>query len=197
MTNPLSTQEKLAIACAGVPLTAGTSIYVLWRLTYWTDLEWAGIWTIQIGTLLFLIGGLLLLSDLWLSKSGQRNWVRKFVIGILLLANFPVSGFFISSVFEVRTRYVIEVVNKTGQDVASFQLISDKGQKKLGPISDRNSVKTYIHVSEYNCLSRTVTPSSAEIKSIQSTDSCFNDIGDGISIELHPDGVVRTVPIKR
>ena len=94
LTNPLSTQEKLAIACAGVPLTAGTSIYVLWRLTYWTDLEWAGIWTIQIGTLLFLIGGLLLLSDLWLSKSGQRNWVRKFVIGILLLANFPVSGFF-------------------------------------------------------------------------------------------------------
>ncbi len=200
MSNPLSTQEKLAIACAGIPLTVGTSIYLLWRLTFWRDLEWAGIWTIQTGILLFLIGGLLLLSELWLFKGSRRNRGRKFVIGILLLANFPIAGFLISSVFEVRTRYVIEVVNKTGHAVASFEVVSNEGQKKLGPIADGSSAKSYIHVSEDDCLSRTVTASSAEIRSIQSdprAESCFNEMGNGISIELHPDKVVKISPIKK
>lgn len=53
LSNPLSTQVKLAIACAGIPLTVGTSIDVLWRLTYSRDLEWTGIWMILMGTLLY------------------------------------------------------------------------------------------------------------------------------------------------
>ena len=198
MTNPLSTPEKLAIVCAGIPLTVGTSIYLLWRLTSWTSLELAGVSTIGIGICLFLIGSLLLLSEFVFSKSSRRNWARKLGIGILLLANFPAALFFVDSAVEVsnRTRYVIEVVNNTEHDVTSFRVISDKGKKTLGPIAIGSSAKTEIQVSKNDCLSQLVTPSEAEIKSIQSADSCFNAIGDGISIELLPNGVVKTVPIK-
>ncbi len=155
---------------------------------------------ILMGTLLFLVGCLLLLSDLWLSKCGRRNWARKFAIGISLLANFPAAGFIIKSVDEVRTRYLIVVVNQTGHEVASFEVISKEGKKTLGPIADGRSAKTYIHVSEYDCLSEKVTSSSVEIRSIQSdptAESCFNDMGDGISIELLPDGVVKTSGVKK
>ena len=199
LTNPLSTPEKLAIACAGIPLTVGTSIYLLWRMTSWTGLELAGVWTIGIGICLFLIGSLLLLSEFVFSKSSRRNWARKLGIGILLLANFPAALFFVDSAVEVsnRTRYVIEVVNNTEHDVTSFRVISDKGKKTLGPIAIGSSAKTEIQVSKNDCLSQLVTSSEAEIKSIQSADSCFNDIGDGISIELLPNGVVNTRHIKK
>ncbi len=194
MTNPLSTPEKLAIACAGMPLIVGTSIYLLWRMTSWTSLELAGVWTIGIGICLFLSGGLLLLLELVFSKSSRTNWARKLAIGILLLANFPAALFFVDSALEVsnHTRYLIEVVNNTGHDITSFQLISDKGKKALGPIAVGSSAKTEIQVSKNDCLSQIVTSSKAEIKSIQSADSCFNDVGDGISIELLPNGVVKT-----
>ena len=199
LTNPLSTPEKLAIACAGIPLTVGTSIYLLWRMTSWTSLELAGVWTIGIGICLFLIGSLLLLSEFVFSKSSRRNWVRKLAIGILLLANFPAALFFVVSAVEVsnRTRYLIEVVNNTEHDVASFLVISDKGKKAIGPIAVGSSAKTEIQVSRNDCLSQIVTSFKAEIKSIPSTDSCFNDIGDGISIELLPNGVVKTSHIKK
>ena len=157
-------------------------------MTSWTTLELAGIWTIGIGIWLFLLGSLVLLSEFVFSKSSRRNWARKLAIGILLLANFPAALFFVESAVEVsnRTRYLIEVVNNTEHDIASFLVISDKGKKTLGPIAVGSSAKTEIQVSRNDCLSQIVTSSKAEIKSIPSTDSCFNDVGDGISIELLP-----------
>jgi hypothetical protein len=196
LTSPLPIREKVAIACAGIPFVVGTSIYLLWRYTYWDDLEAAGMLTIAIGTVFSLLGGILILFELLDPEGRPRSLVRKFVISTLLVANFPIAGMYIESVGEVRARYFITVVNHTGHDVASFLLISDEGQKELGPIVNGQEIRTYIHFSDDACIRETVTSSSVEIKKYESTLTCHNDIGDGIFIELQPDDGVQTAPIK-
>ena len=180
-----------AVLCGAVPLLAGIAIYVTWRLTFWSDLEIAGIQTIGLGLVCQVIGGISLLASAFQAYRQQqfkKIRYRLLLTACLLISNFPVAIAILLSVSEVKSRFIVAVINESGQDVQRYVVVAPGEMKTLRTIRAGQWGRTYVHVGDDDCLTYRVSDTQATIKKLgpEGGDSCHH--GKGVTIRLTPDG---------
>jgi len=141
---------KLAVVLGAVPLLVGTLIYGTWRFTRWHWLETAGLFTIPIGVVAFIIGTVALLRHLWRESRVQRTtrsplWLQAALVGGLLLANFPAAAFFTLSAIDVSTRYTVRVFNDSDRPIDSLVVTGPGVRVELGPIAPGQHTRRHIY----------------------------------------------------
>ena len=96
-----------ALIFGAVPLVAGCGIFLVWCATGWEWLQAAGMLNILMGLIAFVLGLCCLLS--FFIRTMQRrplDWSQLALgvgAGLLLLANFPVCGVIMNTVFRLQT----------------------------------------------------------------------------------------------
>ena len=108
--------RRVALLCGGIPLVAGVAIFLLWLMTSWQWLMFAGFATLYGGLGFFAIGSIALARYYWLAArasdvSHRLLWRSMLCYGGLLLVNFPVAGGIIAAVYAIESRYVVVIHN--------------------------------------------------------------------------------------
>jgi hypothetical protein len=149
---------KLAILCGSLPLLVGTIIYISWRLTRVEWLMGAGLVTLFVGLVLFLVGAICLsmrstkVSDADAAVQRKLLSLRKLAWTVLVV-NFPAACFFAWSAIEVATRYTLAIVNEQAMRIDSF-IVSAPGVKvDLGPIPANGRRQKHLHFPGEGSLS--------------------------------------------
>lgn len=114
MNHPL----QVAYFCALAPLSVGTTIFFSWLLLRWDTLMLAGILTIYVGTLLFLVG-VVSLSAHWfrMRQNGSANrqllTKKSVLVALLLVINWPLAFFYASTAINIETGYCLVIFNNS------------------------------------------------------------------------------------
>jgi hypothetical protein len=129
-----------AVLCGTIPLTFGTLIYFTWRATRWSWLPGAGLLTILWGLLLFVVGLICLAK--YVARESRVERPRRVPLGHqamlvagLLVANFPVAAFYAGSAIDLMSRFMVQIINESGNTIDSFVLIGPGVNVEAGPIS--------------------------------------------------------------
>ena len=143
-------QLKSAVVFGAIPLLAGSLIYCAWRFTRWHWLETAGLLTILIGFIAFVVGSVALVRHLLHEVRVERTtrsplWLQGVLVGGLLLINFPAAAFFTHSAIAVSTRYTIRVYNDSDQPIESLVVTGPGVHLELGPINPGQRTRRHIY----------------------------------------------------
>jgi hypothetical protein len=97
---------RIALFCGACPLVVGVSIFLLWLKTHWEWLETAGLLTIGLGCLFFVVGTVLLtISHRNKRRLGKvsrgRLWLSTLLCAGLLLSNFLTAALIIHAVDDI------------------------------------------------------------------------------------------------
>ena len=143
---------KLAVVFGAVPLLVGSLIYGTWRFTHWHWLEAAGLFTIPIGFVAFVVGTVALVRHLLRESRLERTtrsplWLQGVLVGGLLLVNFPAAAFFTLSAIDVSTRYTVRVHNDSDRPIESLVVTGPGVRLELGPIAPGQHTRRHIHFS--------------------------------------------------
>ncbi len=137
---------KSAVAFGASPLIIGSLVYFTWRLTRWNWLEMVGLMTILIGVVAFLGGAVCLILHLKReSRAARTSPLSALMVGGLLIANFPVAAFYLSSVIDISTRYTVRVHNDSEHPIESFMILGPGIQTEIGPIPSGKNVVQHNH----------------------------------------------------
>ena len=129
----------IAIACGAIPLLTGSAIYWAWRFTRWEVWPRLGLLTVLIGTVFFVVG-IIHLGRYWSrahrrdADTNSRRDVRSLFVAALLIANFPIAGFYAISAVEHMSDYFVHVSNVSDQNIDSLTLVGPGIETKVGPI---------------------------------------------------------------
>lgn len=107
----------VALFCGLAPLALGVAIFALWLPTRWELLTSAGLLTMIGGTCLFPVG----LGGLWASKVRDR---RALFALLLLILNFPTSWSIAFGVVRLRSRFAVEIDNRSGRPLDAATVLS-------------------------------------------------------------------------
>ncbi|WP_339747674.1 hypothetical protein [uncultured Rubinisphaera sp.] len=160
---------KSAIVLGASPLLVGTLIYVMWRYTQWEWLEAAGGLTILFGFVAFYMGASALCRHLWfesraLQISSRTLLLQAVVVGSLLLANFPLAGYFALSAVAVSMQYTVRVFNKSDQTIDCFIVTGPGVQVELGPIASGQHTRRDLLIQTDGTLEFTARQQELEFK---------------------------------
>ena len=129
----------VAIACGAIPLLTGTAIYWTWRVMRWEALPRLGLLTVLIGTVFFVVG-IIHLGRYW-SHAPRRDanansWhgIRSLLVAALLIANFPIAGFYAISAVDHMSDYFLHIANISDQNIDSLTLVGPGVTTMIGPI---------------------------------------------------------------
>jgi hypothetical protein len=141
---------KSAVVLGAVPLLVGSLIYGTWRFTRWHWLEAAGLFTIPIGFVAFVVGTFALVRHLLREFRVERTtrsqlWLQGVLVGGLLLVNFPAAAFFTLSAIDVSTRYTVRVHNDSDRPIESLVVTGPGVRLELGPIAPGQRTRRHIH----------------------------------------------------
>jgi hypothetical protein len=141
---------KSAVVLGAAPLLLGTLIYGTWRFARWQWLETAGLILLPIGFVAFVMGTVALVRHLlgeFQEEGTPRNslWLQAFLVGGLLLANFPAATFFTLSAIDVSTRYTVRVHNDTDQPIGSLVVTGPGVRIELGPVPPGQHTRRHLH----------------------------------------------------
>jgi hypothetical protein len=147
---PLPRLLKLAFLCGTLPLVTGTLIFLTWLITRWDWLMLAGLITIFLGLVWFVIGSIGL--SLLLRRQGQiapperrrQNWLA-FSTACLLLINLPAAYYYTAWASAISTRYTLIVVNESGQHLESVMVSAPGVKREFGPIQPGGQVKRHLN----------------------------------------------------
>jgi energy-coupling factor transporter transmembrane protein EcfT len=121
-----------------VPMATGTLIFLLWMVTGWRWLVIAGLFTLVVG-----FGSVLFGAGLLLIRRGPRSWL----IGLILLVNFPIAY---GIVWRVQTMVVtssVTVVNKGSSTVESCVVAGGSASIDFGPIRPGGKATRYFLIT--------------------------------------------------
>ena len=110
---------RIVLVCGGLPLVAGTVVFLLWLVGRQDWLMVAGVFIIGTGGLLFVVGGVILTGFWALARRApcfSRAWAHRMTVGaaLLLLANFPVAAAFTAAAVRVIECYNVAIENGSG-----------------------------------------------------------------------------------
>lgn len=184
--NPL----KLATACALIPLILGTGIYIAWRITRWDWLALAGYFLILVGLAFFALGTVLLVlywrkNSRHEPKMGSRPLLKISLVSGLLLVNFPAAGFYAWSALDLKTRYTVQVTNKSKEPIDSFVLTGPGVKVELGPIASADHTIQHFHVAGEGPLN---------FKAVQGGLEIMGQIDGYVATNLGGNATVRILP---
>lgn len=138
-----------AIACAVIPLAAGSLVYWIWRYTRWQSLPQLGVMTIMCG-LVFFLAGVIFLALFWVNESrspsaSRTKLARKTVLAAaLLLVNFPAAAFYAWSAIDHMPETMVRIVNSSDQDLDSFALHGPGVEIDARPIRAGSSSRKFL-----------------------------------------------------
>ncbi|MCD6050362.1 MAG: hypothetical protein K0Q55_1765 [Verrucomicrobia bacterium] len=147
---PLPRLLKLAFLCGVLPLVTGTLVFLTWLVTRWDWLMLAGLITIFLGLVWFVMGAICL--SIHLHRRGQiapperrrQNWLA-FTTAGLLLVNFPAAYYYTAWASGISTRYTLIVVNESGQHMESVMVSAPGVKREFGPIQAGGQVKRHLN----------------------------------------------------
>ncbi|MGV3755088.1 MAG: hypothetical protein ACO1QS_06875 [Verrucomicrobiota bacterium] len=147
---PLPRLLKLAFLCGALPLFIGTLIFLTWLITRWDWLMLAGLVTIFLGLVCFVMGVVGLSIHLY--RMGQiapperqrQNWLA-LITACLLIINFPAAYFYTNWASDISTRYTLIVVNESGQHMKSVMVTAPGVKREFGPIQPGGQVKRHLN----------------------------------------------------
>ncbi|TWT64191.1 hypothetical protein [Rubinisphaera italica] len=191
---------KSAIVLGASPLLVGTLIYVMWRYTQWEWLEAAGGLTILVGLVAFYMGASALCRHLWFESraqliSSRTLFLQAVVVGSLLLANFPVAGYFALSAVAVSMQYTVRVYNNSNQTIDSFIVTGPGVQVELGPIASGQYKRRDILIQTDGTLEFAARQQELEFKG-QLEGYITGGMGGFKDIRVKQGGVYEIYPVK-
>ncbi len=133
----MTTSYRIAVLCGALPLAIGVLTFTTWLLVRAPWLMLAGLYTIGIGLLLFLIGASALAYYYRRAQTQtdlRRVRIATIACGVLLLANFPVAAAIVLAAMSIETRYVVVVHNRAQQPMADARLFGGGCDSPLGTI---------------------------------------------------------------
>ena len=113
---------RLALFCSLAPLAVGVTIFLIWLPTHWEFLTIGGLLNIVAGTCLFPIG---LGAAWWYRRAAAddpwRNRKAAFAVALLLF-NFSTAFSLMWAAAHLHSKFVVIVVNESGQPIESFNV---------------------------------------------------------------------------
>jgi len=145
---PLPRLLKLAFLCGALPLVTGTLGFLTWLVTRWDWLMLAGLVTIFLGLVWFVMGAICLSihlhrSDQLASPEHRRQNCLALITVCLLLINFPAAYYYTAWASDISTRYTLIVVNESGQHIESVRVSAPGIVRELGPVKRGGQVKRH------------------------------------------------------
>jgi hypothetical protein len=133
-----SRRLKLPLLLGAIPLATGISIFLLWLMTGWTPLMFAGLATLYAGFLLVL-GGLVVLGVAIVKMIRARAWTpalkrRSALVALLLIVNFPAAGAIIWAVVYLETIYTVTISNHSSSTIEQAAISGGGVSVQLGQI---------------------------------------------------------------
>ncbi len=119
----------VALLAALIPMLLGTVDIALWLLTFSKAFEAFGIIIVIGGLIFFAIGSICLLIHLVTVLRRPKNLRRQLLMillaAILLVANFPLAGFYMN----LAERSHVRVINQTGMTIDAAVAVDPDGNK--------------------------------------------------------------------
>lgn len=141
---------EYAVFCGVFPLLVGCLIYTTWYFIRRPWLTLAGLVTMVIGVVLFVIGATCLL--LYLNEKSKEAGIRftqilvpGILVGGLLFSNFPIACLLMNSAGDIMTRFTVRIENQSGSPIDSFVLTAPGVNEDLGPIPNGATVHRHLH----------------------------------------------------
>ena len=138
---------RLAVLCGVVPLLAGAAIFTAWTLTGWRWLMLAGLVTIGIGTVVFLVGCLALYSAHRRARDAgamQGLTRRTLLAAALLVSNFPAAAGLSWAAVALETRLVVVVRNDAVVPLEGGRLHGGGADVRLPALAPGASVERWL-----------------------------------------------------
>jgi len=132
---------RASLLCGFAPLITGITIFVSWLITrvYW--LEIAGIFIIIAGLVLFILGLLFLGAYYFKGKSNNSVSFKRVATSLaILVLNFPVAMFAVTTAINIMSTYSIMVKNNTPQVISDFTLIAKNKQYEFPVIKPQETI---------------------------------------------------------
>ncbi len=125
------------LLCGGLPLAVGSFIFLAWRVTDWVIWPVLGIVTILAGLVLFAMGVYHLYYYMINARQRDQMPIAKIIARsagavVVLLANFPVAGYYLASAMELSFNVTIE--NRSGEPVTDFRIGGSYAEEVLIPL---------------------------------------------------------------
>ncbi len=120
----MNLQHRIAFYCGLFPLFSGVAVFVLWLITGFEWLEFAGLLLLIIGWICFLFGLLFLLFGIKKQKSVN---IKTYFVVFVLLANFPVTFSITSYAIKVETINYVTVSNESNNILENVVFIDPLG----------------------------------------------------------------------
>jgi len=194
---PMPRLLKTAFLCGVLPLSAGTLVFLAWLITRWDWLMVAGLVTIFLGLVCFVMGAVGL--SLHLHRLGQiappemrrQNWLA-LITACLLIINFPAAYCYTNWASDISTRYTLVVVNESGQHMKSVIVTAPGLKREFGPIQPGGQVKRHLNFfgdGRIDFKARTSTETSGVIDGY-----AMGSMGGKKVLRLKPDGAYTIDP---
>ena len=185
-----SALEKLAIACGATPLLAGTAIYLGWRVTRLDVFIGLGMINIAAGLLLFTIGVGCLLVQRHRDHHGTNGGGssrRAWLIGGLLLVNFPAAAVYGVSAIDVMGRETVRIINDSGARIDNVVLLGPGVKNAVGPIPAGGRVRRYLRFAGDGTLEFSARQNEVAMQG-ELEDYVTGGWGGDVTLHLLPDG---------
>jgi hypothetical protein len=185
---------RVALICGALPLLTGVSIFLLWLVTRWEWLMFAGVFTLYGGLAVFCIGALALARFCWLAfrtpeQPRRRLWLSTLGCAALLLSNFPVAVGIVSSVLQIETRYTVTVRNGSPQPLSGVRVFGGGCEADFGTIPPGGSVRRSFWIQHDDQLEfRALSGATMHAETIDGY--VTNSLGGNTTVVLNPDATV-------
>lgn len=190
----MNSSYRIALICGFVPLIVGSSIFLLWLVTRWPSLMFAGLLTIYGGVAFILIGAAFLAQFFWSASraaklSRKQLWFSTLICAALLLSNFVVAGAIVVTAYTVETRYVVIIHNNSQQPINGAQVSGGGCEADFGIIPAGGTIQRAFWVQGDGEL--TFRAQDGVSKGPKTIDGYVtNGMGGQAVITVNPDGTL-------
>ncbi len=137
---------RLSVICGAAPLLAGVSLLLLWLVTRWGWLVYAGIITLYACLAVLAVGIIALGWFCWLAfhfpaMPGRRSWRSILLSAVLLVANIPMGIGVIAVFCAVLTCYTVVVHNESQKSLGGARVQGGGCDVSFGDIAPGASAK--------------------------------------------------------
>ena len=192
---------RCAVVCGAAPLAVGVAVFLVWLLTRWNWLMFAGILTIYGGLAVVAVGAASLVVFVWKSlRAGQlhRKLVtqRALAVGGLLLLNFAVAAAMVASVIYIETRYIVTVVNHSSVEVRSFVVSGGGVTIDVGTLAPGSEARRVFFIEHDGVLKGEGMQDGRRVEGIIEG-YVTNSMGGNKLVKITPDGTLDVTDKRR
>jgi hypothetical protein len=144
---------RVVLVMGIAPTIFGTLVFAVWVITRNERLFPVGEQTINVGTVIVAIGGVLLVVFAvreWFAHYTRKRWIIRRLLwgGLVLLMNFPLAAAYIGITLYLMSFATVTVVNAGSKTVESFVVKGAGVNVEMGPIRPGGSVTRQYRIGQ-------------------------------------------------